>query len=106
MPEIIINDTIFFSSTAIRILVISNHKSFRMLFDKIASKYLIWKKGGAPKVVLFSTHYVFGTVQGKMKWISLNITIGNGQPREPALSQLYRLIFVPYHDTIRHEMLF
>ena len=28
--------------------------------------------------------------------IYLYFSIGNGQPREPALSQLYRHIFVPY----------
>jgi len=34
---------IFFSYTAISILVISNHNGFRVLFDKIASVYFIWK---------------------------------------------------------------
>jgi len=33
----------FFSKTAISILVISNHNSFRELFDKIASVYLLEK---------------------------------------------------------------
>ena len=33
----------FFSATAISILVISNHNSFRVLFDKIASVYFILK---------------------------------------------------------------
>ena len=37
------NDTMFFSKTAISILVISNHNSFRELFDKIASVYLLEK---------------------------------------------------------------
>ena len=43
VPKIIINDTIkcFFSETAISILVISNHNSFRVMFDKIASVYFI-----------------------------------------------------------------
>jgi len=53
------------------ILLISNHDSFRVVFDKIASVYFIWK-------------------------IYLYLSIGNGQPREPALCQLYRHIFVPY----------
>ena len=34
----------FFSWTAVSILVILNHNSFRVLFDKTASAYLIWKK--------------------------------------------------------------
>jgi len=57
--------------TAISILLISNDNSFRVLFDKIASVYFIWK-------------------------IYLYFSIGNGQPREPALCQLYRHTFVPY----------
>ena len=77
MAKIIINDTktICFK-TAISILLISNDNSFRVLFDKIASVYFIWK-------------------------IYLYFSIGNGQPREPALCQLYRHTFVPYtrlHD--------
>jgi len=36
VPKIVINDTVnFFSKTAISGLVISNHNSFRVLFDKI-----------------------------------------------------------------------
>jgi len=46
------------------------YNSFRVLFDKIASVYFICKK-----ILYFS--------------------IGNGQPREPALCQLYRRTFVP-----------
>ena len=43
--KIIINGTInLFFLTAISILVISNHNSFRVLFDKIASAYFIRKK--------------------------------------------------------------
>ena len=42
MPKIIIND-IYFKKTSISILAISNHNSFRVLFDKIASVYFIWK---------------------------------------------------------------
>ena len=38
VPKIVINDTmIFFHQTAISIWVISNHNSFRVLFDKIAT---------------------------------------------------------------------
>jgi len=52
-------------------LLNSNHNSFRVLFDKIASAYFAWK-------------------------IYLYLSIGNGQPREPALCQLYRHTFVRY----------
>jgi len=45
-------------------LVISNHSSFRVLFDKIAAVHFIWK-------------------------IYLYFSTGNGRPREPALCQLY-----------------
>jgi len=42
VPKIIINSTInFIFKGAISILVISNHNSFRVLFDKIASAYFI-----------------------------------------------------------------
>jgi len=41
VPKIIINDTVIFSYIAISILVISNHNSFQVLFDKIASVYFI-----------------------------------------------------------------
>jgi len=68
----IITDTIiFFSETAISFLVISNHKSFRVLFDKIASAYFI----------------------GKMYWY---FSVGNGQSREPVQCQLYPRTSVPY----------
>jgi len=44
VPKIIVNDTIYlFFKTAIIILVISSHDSFRVLFDKIASAYFICK---------------------------------------------------------------
>jgi len=62
-------------------VLISNRNSFRVLFDKIASVYFIWK-------------------------INLYSNIGNGQQSEPALCQLYRHTFVPYvsqHDTIDDE---
>jgi len=62
------------------ILVISNHNSFRVLFDKIASVYFIWKK-----YLYFST--------------------GNGQPREPGLCQLYRHTFVPFIGPIVEGMI-
>ena len=42
MQKIIINESIFFCD-AISILVISNHNSFRVLFDKIASVYFFEK---------------------------------------------------------------
>jgi len=71
VPEIVINDTInLFLNTAISILVISNHNSSRLLLDTFASVYFIWK-------------YLY-------------FSIGNGQPGEPALCQLYRYNFVPY----------
>jgi len=60
-----------FFKTAICILVISNHNSFRVLSDKIASVYFIGK-------------------------IYLYFSIGNGQPMEPALCQLHRHTFVRY----------
>ena len=43
MPTITISDTIFFSQTAISILVISNRNSFRVLFDKVLP-YLLFEK--------------------------------------------------------------
>ena len=52
-------------------MVISDHNSFRVLFDKIASVYFIWR-------------------------MYLYFSIGSGQPRQPALCQLYRRTFVPY----------
>jgi len=53
--------------------VISYCGSFRVLFDKIVSVYFTWK-------------------------LYLYFCIGNGQPIEPALCQLYRHTFVPYHN--------
>jgi len=50
-------------------LLILNHNSFRVPFDKIASVYSIWK-------------------------IYLYFSSGNDQPREPALWQLYRHTFL------------
>jgi len=64
VPKIIINDTIdLFLKTAIGILVISNHDSFRVPFDKIAHAFFISK-------------------------ICSYFSIVSGQSREPALRQL------------------
>ena len=72
LPKIVINGTInLFLKTAVSILPISNHNSFRVLFDKTASVYFIRK-------------------------IYLHFSTGNGQRRKPALCQLYRHTFVPY----------
>ena len=72
VPKIIINDTVnFFSETAISILVISDHNSLRVRFDKIALVYFIRRK---------------------YKYFS----VGNGQPREPALCQNCRRNFVDH----------
>jgi len=57
--------------TAVSILHISNHNTFRELFCKIAFGYFFEK-------------------------IYLYFSIGNGQPGELALCQLYRHTFVPY----------
>jgi len=43
VPKIIINDTNLYFKTAISMLVISNHNSFRVLFDKIAFVHFVWK---------------------------------------------------------------
>ena len=69
-----------FKKTAISILVISNHNSFRMLFDKISSESFIWK-------------------------MYLYFSIGNDQLGEPALCQLYRHTFVPYTPDVLKNML-
>ena len=61
-------------------MLISDHNSLRVLFDKIASVYFIWKI-----------------------YLSLYFSIGNGQPREPALCQLYRHTFVPYMPKLRDD---
>ena len=66
------NNTItLFFKTAISILVISNHNSFRVLFDKIASVYFIWK-------------------------MYLYFSIGNGQPQGTSTVPIYWHIFVSY----------
>ena len=62
--------------TAISILLTTNHCSFRVLFEKIASVYFIWE-------------------------MYLYLSTGNGRPREPALCQLYRHTFVPYWVVLR-----
>jgi len=70
--EIIINDTlIFFLNCKQHFDNFNYHNSFRVLTDKISSAYFTWK-------------------------IYLCFSIGNDQPREPALCQLYRHTFVPY----------
>ena len=52
VPKTIINDTVYlFFKTAISILLISNHNSFRELFDKIVSVYFIYRVG--QKTALF-----------------------------------------------------
>jgi len=74
VPNITINNAIkLFSKTAMSIRVTSNRNSFRVLFDKIASVCFIWK-------------------------MYLYFSVGNGQPGEPALCQLYRHAVVP-HET-------
>ena len=60
-------------------MLISKHNSFRLLFDTIASVYFIWK-------------------------IYLYLSTVNGQPREPALCQLYRRTVVPYRSTAEKYM--
>ena len=69
LPEITINSAINSFKTAASILVISNNSSLRMLFDKIAFIFY-WK-------------------------VYLYFSTGNGQPREPALCQLYWHTFFP-----------
>jgi len=56
---------------AVNVFVISNRISFQVLFDKIAFVYFIWE-------------------------IYLYFSIGNGEPRQPALCQMYRHTFFPY----------
>jgi len=56
--------------------LISNHDSFRVLFDKIASVYFI-------------------------RELHLCFSIGNGQSREPALCQLYRHTLVAACYTVQ-----
>ena len=69
VPKIITNNTINLFLTAVSILLISNHNTFRVVFDKVAS------------VILFEKIYLY-------------FSIGNGQPRKPALCQLYQHTFV------------
>jgi len=59
--------------TAVSVLAISGHNRFRVLFDKIASVYFVEK-------------------------MYLYFSIGNDQPREPGLCQLYRHTYVPYAE--------
>jgi len=70
--KIIMNNTIdLFFYTVINILLILDHCSFWVLFDKIASIYCYYVK-----------NYLYFSIE-------------NGQPREPALCRLYRNTFVP-----------
>ena len=70
VPKNIVNNAIkLFLKAAIGSSAISNRNSFRVLFEKIAYVYFVWK-------------------------IYLYFSIGNGQPGEPALCQLYRHTFV------------
>jgi len=70
VPKIIINNTInLFFLTAISILAISNHNSFRVLFDKNAS-------------VFEKDIYILASQKAS--------------PGTSTLRQLYRHIFVPY----------
>jgi len=72
VPKIIINGTInLFLKTAMSFLLISNRNNFRVLFDKKLLPYILLK-------------------------IYIYFSVEIGQPREPALCQLYRRIFVPY----------
>jgi len=68
----------FILLTAFSILVISNHNSFRLPFDKISAIYFILK-------------------------IYLYFITGNGQPMEPALYQLYWHTFIPYRADMSGE---
>jgi len=43
VPKIILSDTLIFK-TAMSVLVISNHNSFRVLSDKLASVYFLFEK--------------------------------------------------------------
>jgi len=80
VPKTTINNAItLFFYIAINILLISNHNSYRVLFAKIASVYILFEK----YIRIFST--------------------GNGQPREPALCQLYRHTLVPYTCALRPD---
>jgi len=81
VPNIILNNTInlfFFNRN--QHFAISNRKSLRVLFDKIASVHFI------RKIYLYSS-------------------TGNGQPREPALCQLYRRTLVPYRGCSHHRQM-
>jgi len=65
-----------FFIAAISIIRISNRNSFRVLFDKMRP------------YILFEEIYLY-------------FSFGNGQPREPALCQLYRHTFVPINVVVR-----
>ena len=71
VPKIVINNAIHYSFTAIGNLVISNHNSFRVVFEKNCFR------------VFYLKIYFF------------YFSIRNGQPGKPALCQLYRHSFDP-----------
>ena len=76
VPKIIINNTVnLLLKTEISILLISNQTVFGCCLIKIVSVCFIWK-------------------------ICLYFSIGNCQPRKPALCQLYRHTFVPCRNTV------
>jgi len=55
VSKIIINNTMNFLKTVIRVLLTSNNKRFRVLFDEIASTYFIWR------IYLYSVLFCDGT---------------------------------------------
>ena len=80
VPKIIINDIINLLFTAIIILVISNHNSFRVTFDKIAFVYFNWK-------------------------IYLYFSIGNGQPQGTSNSLLILSTHHSHHPSPLHSFI-
>jgi len=93
VPKIIINDTInFVFLTAINILVITNHDSIRVLFDKPASVYFVGKIhlylsiGNLPSVLWHSwlgdrkgirpvKNWVVGCWHGHLVWSKVQTSI-------------------------------
>ena len=78
-------------------MVISNHNSFRVLFDKIASVYFIWKI-----CLYFSQIDWIKTWRLRQAFIvfiiyTIRFSTGNGQLGKPALCRLYRHAFVSAH---------
>ena len=82
VPKITINDTMnLLFKTAVSILLIPNHNSFRVLFDKIASADFIWK-------------------------INLYFSAGNGQHREPALRSNFCIAYHCFFSKLVLELQF